>query len=73
MLSNIRISLFLRSDRCNTELDCADETDEQYCDYLSFGSNYAKESVPRDEFGTPLIVYMNVSGKNDFINLINYY
>ena len=49
------------ANRCNTELDCADKTDEQYCDYLYFGPNYAKELIPRDEEGHALIVYMNVS------------
>lgn len=49
------------SDKCNTELDCYDKSDEYYCDYLRFSENYAKELVPRDETGSPLIVYMNVS------------
>lgn len=38
-----------------------DKSDEYYCEYLRFGENYAKELVPRDETGSPLIVYMNVS------------
>ena len=49
------------SDKCNTEIDCVDKSDEYYCEYLRFGENYAKELVPRDETGSPLIVYMNVS------------
>ena len=49
------------SDKCNTEIDCVDKSDEYYCGYLRFGENYAKELVPRDETGSPLIVYMNVS------------
>jgi hypothetical protein len=48
-------------DRCNTELDCEDETDENTCDYLSFGVNYAKELIPRGTSGSPLKVYMNIS------------
>ena len=53
--------LIFYSDKCNTEIDCVDKSDEYYCDYLRFGENYAKELVPRDESGSPLIVYMNVS------------
>ena len=49
------------SDKCNTEIDCIDQSDEFYCDYLRFGENYASELVPRDESGNTLIVYMNVS------------
>ena len=49
------------SSKCDTEIDCVDQSDEYYCDYLRFGENYAKELIPRDETGNPLIVYMNVS------------
>ena len=60
--SKIQIELISAfSDKCNTEIDCVDKSDEYYCEYLRFGENYAKELVPRDETGSPLIVYMNVS------------
>ena len=49
------------SDRCNTEIDCHDKSDEYDCSYLKFGSNYASELIPRDEDGDPLVVKMNVS------------
>ena len=49
------------SQRCNTEIDCEDKSDEYECTYLKFGPNYAKELIPRDENGGALIVYMNVS------------
>ncbi len=49
------------SDKCNTEIDCKDKSDEQYCDYVRLGEDYAKELIPRDTSGNPLIVYINVS------------
>ena len=49
------------SNKCNTEIDCADKSDEINCDYLRFGLNYAKDLIPRDESGEIFIVYMNVS------------
>ena len=49
------------SDRCNTEIDCADKSDENTCDYLKYGRNYAKQLIPRDASGTPVTVYLNVS------------
>ena len=48
-------------DRCNTEIDCADKSDENTCDYLKYGRNYAKELIPRDRNGTPVDVFVNVS------------
>ena len=53
--------IYIFSDKCNTEIDCIDQSDEFYCDYLRFGENYASELAPRDESGNVLIVYMNVS------------
>ena len=49
------------SDKCNTELDCIDKSDETYCDYLKYGDDYAESLVPRDKSGDPTFVYMNVS------------
>jgi len=52
------------SHRCNTAVDCADESDEYLCDYLVFGSNYAKELIPRREDAlkdSAVVVHMNVS------------
>ena len=48
-------------DSCNTEIDCADKSDENTCDYLKYGRNYAKQLIPRDASGTPVTVYLNVS------------
>ena len=40
------------SDKCNTEIDCKDKSDEHNCDFMFFGEqNYAKELIPRDEGG----------------------
>ncbi len=50
-----------RRDRCNTEIDCSDKSDEYNCNYLNFGANYAKELIPRDEKGDAVVIYMNVS------------
>lgn len=52
---------FRLSNRCNTEIDCADKSDEYHCSYLNFGPNYAKELIPRDEEGTAVIIFMNIS------------
>ena len=57
---NYRWCSFL-SDKCNTEIDCEDKSDEYNCDYLRFGANYAKELIPRDEAGEIFTVYLNVS------------
>ena len=44
--------LFFFSDKCNTEIDCKDKSDEHNCDFMFFGEqNYAKELIPRDEGG----------------------
>ena len=41
------------SDKCNTEIDCKDKSDEHNCDFMFFGEqNYAKELIPRDEVST---------------------
>ncbi len=52
---------FVFRDKCDTDIDCADKSDEYYCAYLRFGENYAKELIPRDETGNALDVYLNVS------------
>ena len=32
------------SDKCNTEIDCMDKSDEPYCDFMFFGEqNYASK------------------------------
>ena len=49
------------SDRCNIELDCADESDEKDCDYLSLGPNYGSELIPRDNTGAACLVYINAT------------
>jgi hypothetical protein len=42
-------------------LNCLDKSDENTCDYLSYGKNNAIQLIPRDQEGIPLKVYMNVS------------
>ena len=49
------------SDKCDTDIDCNDKSDEFYCDYLRLRSRYAKTLLPRDRLGNPLNVYINVS------------
>ena len=61
ILIKLFISLKNYSSKCDTEIDCFDKSDEYYCDYLRFGENYARELIPRDDTGQPLIVYINVS------------
>ena len=51
----------LFSNKCNTEIDCEDKSDEHNCDYLKLGANYAKELIPRDDAGDACLIYMNAS------------
>ena len=51
----------IHSDRCNTEIDCQDKSDEYGCDYLKMSDSYAKELIPRDEAREALAVYINVT------------
>ena len=48
-------------ERCNIELNCEDQTDENNCDGLKIGSNYAKEKIPVSATADPTIIYINVS------------
>ena len=48
-------------DRCNTEIDCEDKSDEFGCDYLRLSDTYSKELIPRDRKKEAVIVYLNVS------------
>ena len=47
--------------KCNTEFNCKDKSDEENCDYMLFGEDYSKLRLPIDESGDPCIVYINVS------------
>jgi hypothetical protein len=58
---NVWPHFYFCSNKCNTEIDCADKSDETNCDYLRFGKSYAKELIPRDASGKTAIVYINVS------------
>lgn len=51
----------LFSNKCNTEIDCPDKSDEHNCDYLKLDESYAKELIPRDDSGETAVVYMNLS------------
>ena len=59
--------------RCNTELNCKDKSDENNCNYMIFGPDYSKRQLPIDESGDPCIVYINASvlafPKIDTLNL----
>ena len=47
--------------KCNTELNCEDESDEQNCNYLWLGDSYSNEILPLNKNSNPLIVYINAS------------
>ena len=47
--------------KCDTDLDCADKSDESHCSYLILGNDYAKELLPVNENREPCFIYMNVS------------
>ena len=49
------------SSKCDTNIDCEDKSDEINCAYMKLPSNYAKELIPRDGDGSPVVVNMNVS------------
>ena len=49
------------SSKCDTHLDCQDETDENDCDYLKMPKNYAKELIPGTVEGKSIQVKMNLS------------
>ena len=59
--------------RCNTELNCEDKSDENNCKYMIFGQDYSNRQLPIDESGEPCIVYINASvlafPKIDTLNL----
>ena len=48
-------------DRCNTEYNCKDHTDEVNCDNMEIKDEYVKELLPVSETREPCIVYINVS------------
>ena len=48
--------------RCNTEINCKDKSDEDKCSFLSWdGIAYEKVALPIDQSGEPIIVYMNAT------------
>ncbi len=50
------------SERCDGKINCADKSDERLCDFMTLGTNYAKEIQPSDAVGgLPLKVYLNVT------------
>ena len=36
-----------RSNKCDTDINCTDKSDESNCDYLILPKTYAKELIPR--------------------------
>ena len=51
--------VLLFSDRCNVNLDCEDNSDEQNCSKVNIPENYAQHLVPKTP-GKPLTVYISV-------------
>ena len=48
-------------DRCNIELNCKDQTDENNCAGIKIGNKYARENMPVSLTSEPTIVYINIS------------
>lgn len=49
------------SERCDTELNCIDGSDESNCNYVVFPNHYAKEIAPVEKLQSSLNIYMNVT------------
>ena len=51
------------SEKCDTDIDCKDISDEEDCDYLTLDEqrHYAKEMIPRGTSGDPCLRHINVS------------
>ncbi|XP_059081415.1 uncharacterized protein LOC131879190 [Tigriopus californicus] len=48
-------------ERCDTDIDCEDKSDEYGCSYLKLGDDYSQTSTPRPIDGGPLPIFINVS------------
>ena len=48
-------------ERCNIELNCEDETDENNCAGVRIGSGYSKGKIPVSLTAEPSIIFINVS------------
>ena len=48
-------------EKCTTELNCDDESDEQNCNYLQMKDSYSKEILPLNKNRNPCIVYINAT------------
>ena len=38
---------YSHSFRCDSKMDCTDDSDENYCNYLIIKDNYAKQLIPK--------------------------
>ena len=47
--------------RCNIELNCEDQSDENNCSGLKLGNDYATEKMPVSVTAKPTMIYINVS------------
>ena len=51
----------LLDERCNIELNCDDQTDENNCVGVKPGNQYVKEKIPVALNAEPTIIYINIS------------
>ena len=47
--------------RCNIELNCEDQSDENNCSGLKLGNDYATEKMPVSVTAKPTMIYINIS------------
>ena len=49
------------ANKCNSKIDCADESDESQCTYLEVPANYAGQLSPSSKGSSAVPVYLNIS------------
>ena len=49
------------ANKCNSKIDCGDESDESQCTYLEVPSNYAGQLAPSSKGSSAVPVYLNIS------------
>ena len=49
------------ANKCNSKIDCEDESDESQCTYLEVPSNYAGQLSPSSKGSSAVPVYLNIS------------
>ena len=48
-------------DKCNIDVDCDDQSDEDQCDFIKIGNSYNKFLLPVSPNSEPCIIYINAS------------